>query len=226
MIRALSVSAVLALRFAAIVSLILGMAAPAVASPRIELADLLEAFMISASSPANVPSWSVGATEDSPPAIVWETRGLADDPHGEFTRHGKAVVSIDGAVEEQLETRVVPVAWSIDLYGPHAGPFDIEFDPGLLVHHEPPNIQRYLKAHGFTVLPVHCFSDGGFRNHEALYSIRSHGRQSATLYEFVSCGAAACGYRYALGFPEPASLDVFRNAAKLRPAPREECVSR
>ena len=210
---------------AAIISLMLGVCAPAIASPRIELADLLRAFMIPTSSPGNVPSWSVAAIEDSPLAIVWETRGLADDPHGVFTRHAKAIVSIDGEIEERLETRVVPIAWAIDLYGPRMGPFDVEVNPGVLVHHEPPNIQHYLKAHNFTVSLRHCFSEGGFNNHEALYSIRSRGRQTATLFEYVSCGAMACGYRYALGFPDPALLETFRDAAKLPPAPQGQCVS-
>ena len=192
------------------------------AASRIELADAMKTFLLPASSDANIPSWTVGATADSSAAIVWKTKGLATDPHGVVMRHGSAVVAIDGKIEERLETRVVPVEWSINLYGPMAGPSIVDFNMGMLVRHDVPKIASYLRRHGFAATLVDCRGTGS-DFYEALYRVTAPRYQPVSFFEYVSCGVVACMYRYELGFSGMNAIADFRDAEQLPQQPKGRC---
>jgi hypothetical protein len=137
-------------------------------------------------------------------------------------RHASAIIAIDGKVEERLETRVVPVAWSVNLYGPMSGPRVVEFNMNMLVRHDVPNIVRYLRRHGLEPTLIDC-RGAGSAYYEALYRVTAPRYQRALLFEYVSCGAVACMYRYQLGFNGVNAIADFRDAEQLPRQSKSQC---
>lgn len=158
---------------------------------RIDLVDLLLAFLQPDSVPQAFGDWQWWAQTGSP--VGWETRGIEwSEEDQSYERVGTVILTLDGEAVPVLRQNVEPLRWGVRLFGPRAGPTGMEVNSGINAGELQPDIEARLQRRGVTSTVERCDGMGGVSSGTRLLRVEAAGWWPAWLQSWWSCGSAGC----------------------------------
>jgi hypothetical protein len=153
----------------------------------VDLIDLIDFYLIPASSEQNLQAWYRGAELDSPFWIEWKTDGIDND------RIGEVIVTISGKPIHILRRRWEPNPWLITLSGSRAGVDKIGINSQINSQElDNFNLETEMKKRNVTFKLYRCDPQGFVSGGERIYSITFPEKKLAWLYHAWSCGSGGC----------------------------------
>lgn len=184
----------------------------ATASNRIDLAKLVNTFLLPAKTASDVGlGWSVGATPGSP--ITWETSGIADGAQcgvkTPYCRTGFVIVTVNGkATHEVLAQTVQPGIWDIVLGGSRIGISSASIRSGSISYElEGLDIPSILAKAKMKLTKIKCFNESASGGN-VLYKVTSPNKKPAWLLNWWSCGSAGCSRTINIYYSAESTQDV------------------
>lgn len=160
----------------------------------IEFDQLIKYFLIEEKSLGTVIGWDAGSDQNSP--IKWSHDGIKDAPKNSnnfsFSRKGEVVITVNNKpTHTVLKRKVTPGTWTIQMFGPRAGPMNIDISMNSVTQEGLPDLLGVLKKKGAKLNLEQC-PDEPLMDGNTLYSMNLKGFKKAYLVHGWSCGASNC----------------------------------
>lgn len=187
----------------------------------IDLARLIQTFMLPKGVNYNVLEWSTGSTSGTP--ISWQHAGIKDcapfildrEIAQPFCRSGTVVITSAGKPTHTTLGRVLePGRWNIILAGGRAGVSYIVLDSNVLSPELSSDLLRSAASKAGTILQLRRLSVcGNSSGGSEQFNISASGRESAIIREWWTCGSAGCNVKLTIAPAKEDGASLMRCAS-------------
>ncbi len=178
--------------------------AAASAQSRMELIDVVKAFLPPAGADFTMYDWAQAGKAAS--AIRWKTSGIAEAPSYmkkegfPYVREGEVIVTIDGKLTHTLlGKKPGPGHWNVSLQGPRGGYTRVSIASDVNAGELTPGLLKDSLAKPLSAKAYRCTSPAASSGN-TVYEVSVPEKKPAWINEVWSCGSGGCSSELVLLF--------------------------